>query len=470
MDNKFKWIEFYTKFADALLPYKNDRTSLIKRIQKIYDGIHMTLAKMEINGTPKDIDPFTIYGLFNKGITDEKRKIIINAFIAEFSITSEAPDDFSGIPVLMNMSATFYAFEDTRKEHDIDNLWDVFEAAIELAKTNSPTDREKFCRAYNLALAQSRIKWNLTMALYWIRPYDYLSLDAGNREFIKNPEHISENVAAKISALKDTVPSGEKYLELRDSCLASLQEGDYMNRIIKSTVLELLKSNLSKERKKALRKRLVFFDEVEEFDLHTAQWNMCYDRNNQSYQMVVSICYLITKGLLQTQTNGKTKLMDFLDEQRMHRLYEKFILAYYRREFPQIKANPSQVSWQLDDDVQDMLPTMQTDIMLEYGDKTLIIDTKYYSRTTQQRYGVHTLHSGNLYQIFTYVKNKEAELAKVPHTVSGMLLYAKTDEEIAPNRDYSMSGNKISVRTLDLNQDFSAIRMQLDRIVIDHFE
>ena len=122
MDNKFKWIEFYTKFADALLPYKNDRTSLIKRIQKIYDGIHMTLAKMEINGTPKDIDPFTIYGLFNKGITDEKRKIIINAFIAEFSITSEAPDDFSGIPVLMNMSATFYAFEDTRKEHDIDNL------------------------------------------------------------------------------------------------------------------------------------------------------------------------------------------------------------------------------------------------------------------------------------------------------------------------------------------------------------
>ena len=170
---------------------------------------------------------------------------------------------------------------------------------------------------------------------------------------------------------------------------------------------------ISKERKKALRKLLVYFDEVEALDLHAAQWNIRYDRNNQSYRMVVSICYLIAKGLLQTQTDGKTKLMDFLDEQRMHRLYEKFILAYYRREFPQIKANPSQVSWQLDDDVQDMLPTMQTDIMLEYGDKTLIIDTKYYSRTTQQRYGIHTLHSGNLYQIFTYVKNKEAELSEV---------------------------------------------------------
>mgnify|MGYP000854884357 CR=1 FL=1 len=244
----------------------------------------------------------------------------------------------------------------------------------------------------------------------------------------------------------------------------------YMNRIIKSTVLELLKSDLSKERKKALRKRLVFFDEVDEFDLHTAQWNMCYDRNNQSYRMVVSICYLITKGLLQTQTNGKTKLMDFLDEQRMHRLYEKFILAYYQQEFPQIKAHASQVAWQLDDDVRDLLPTMQTDIMLEYGKNTLIIDAKYYSRTTQTQYGTHKLHSGNLYQIFTYVKNKEAELADQPHEVSGLLLYAKTDEELSPNREYRMSGNKIAVRTLDLNQDFSAIRMQLDCIVTDYLE
>ena len=74
---------------------------------------------------------------------------------------------------------------------------------------------------------------------------------------------------------------------------------------------------------------------------------------------------------------------------------------------------------------------MQTDITLSSKDKhqVLIIDAKYYGHTTQKQFGAHTLHSGNLYQIFTYVKNKEYELRNTDHTVAGMLLYAKTDED-----------------------------------------
>lgn len=79
--------------------------------------------------------------------------------------------------------------------------------------------------------------------------------------------------------------------------------------------------------------------------------------------------------------------MDFLDEQRMCRLYEKFILEYYRRGFPQITANASQIPWKLDDGIGMMLPVMQTDIMLTYKEKILIIDAKYYSHTTQMQYG-----------------------------------------------------------------------------------
>ena len=93
-------------------------------------------------------------------------------------------------------------------------------------------------------------------------------------------------------------------------------------------------------------------------------------------------------------------------------------------------------------------------------DKTLIIDAKYYAHTTQVQYEVHTLHSNNLYQIFTYVKNKATKGGEV----SGMLLYAKTDEEIYPNNEYLMSGNKITVRTLDLNCDFEQIAAQLNGI------
>ncbi len=50
------------------------------------------------------------------------------------------------------------------------------------------------------------------------------------------------------------------------------------------------------------------------------------------------------------------------------------------------------------------------------------------------------------------------------HSVSGMLLYAKTDEEIQPDGVYQMSGNQISVRT-DLNQPFEEIRSQLDGLL-----
>ena len=244
-----------------------------------------------------------------------------------------------------------------------------------------------------------------------------------------------------------------------------------MNRIIKSTVELLLCSNISKQRKKSLRKLMVYFGEVDFIDLHTVKWNVQYNRNNQTYRMLISICYLVVKGLLQTQSDGSKKLMDFLDEQRMCRLYEKFILEYYRKEFRnQITANASQIPWQLDNEESSMLPVMQSDIMLQRGDRVLIIDAKYYEHSTQVQFDKHTLHSGNLYQIFAYVKNKEYELRDKDHKVAGMLLYAKTDEEIYLDNVYQMSGNQISVRTLDLNLPFSEIAEQLNTIVKTHFD
>ena len=242
-----------------------------------------------------------------------------------------------------------------------------------------------------------------------------------------------------------------------------------INRIIKATVKLLMYANISKERKKELKKQMLFFSEVAEIDLNTIDWNIRYNRNNQTYRMLISICYLVVKGLLQTKSDGTVRLMDFLDEKRMCRLYEKFILEYYRKEHPEITANVSQISWQLDNDMSDMLPVMQTDIMLSRGNSILIIDAKYYSHTMQTQFDTRSIHSGNLYQIFTYVKNKEVELADKPHVVSGMLLYAKTDETLLPNQTYQMSGNEISVKTLDLGCDFGKIAEQLDEIVKEFF-
>lgn len=241
----------------------------------------------------------------------------------------------------------------------------------------------------------------------------------------------------------------------------------YMNRIIRTTMELLLRSNISKPRKKELRKLLVFFGEVKPLEINSIDWRIQYNRNNQTYQMLISICYLIIKGLLQTTSDGTTKLMDFLDEQRMCRLYEKFILEYYKKEFPKLKVTASQIPWDLDDDESDMLPVMQSDIMLSDKKKTLIIDAKYYSRTMQVQYDVHTLHSGNLYQVYTYVKNLDKDRTG---NVSGMLLYARTDEVMLPHNSYKMGGNKISVDTLNLDCEFDEIRQQLNEIAMQHFD
>ena len=242
------------------------------------------------------------------------------------------------------------------------------------------------------------------------------------------------------------------------------------NRIIKSTALLLLRADVAKQRKSRLRKLLVYFDKVELIDLRTVDWNIHYDRNNQTYRMLISICYLVVKGLLQTQTDGKTKIMDFLDDQQMYHLYEKFILEYYKKEYPYIKTNAAQIKWQLDDGMGYMLPNLLSDITLEYDNKVLIIDAKYYSHIMQNRYEKETIRSANMFQIFTYVKNKEAELMDKPHEVAGMLLYAQTDNGTQPDYRYKMSGNMISVKTLNLNCNFEDIRKQLNGIVTDYFK
>lgn len=332
--------------------------------------------------------------------------------------------------------------------------------------------------------------------IYYMLAYAFQSLNAqgyrsiATEEFDNTAELCAAILACGVGILvkrglgKEYIPKTEALLSLRgkiDFCATIKTQAllrkrvvcsyddysvdSYRNRIIKSTMHLLLRANIATARKKELRKLIVFFNGVDMVDLRFVNWAMQYNRSNQHYQTLISICYLTVKGLLHTNADGSTMLADFLDEQRMHRLYEKFILEYYRKEFPQISANAARIPWQLDDGVGYMLPLMQSDIMLSRGNKYLIIDAKYYANSIQLHYGRRTLHSGNMYQIFTYVKNKDIELGGAPHEVSGLLLYARTDEDVYPENEYRMSGNRIEVRTLNLDCDFGLIRAQLDGIV-----
>ena len=250
-----------------------------------------------------------------------------------------------------------------------------------------------------------------------------------------------------------------------------LSENNMLNQILKTTVMLLLRNGkVQAKYKDDLKKRMLYFSNVDIIEPTGIKWSSIrFQRNNQTYRMLVSICQLIIEGMLITTDAGDYRLASFVDEQRMCRLYEKFILEYYTRHYPALSVRASQIPWSLDDGVGTMLPVMQSDIHLQRGNTVLIIDAKYYSHTTQVQFDKHTLHSNNLYQIFTYVKNRSYQFGEEENTVSGMLLYAKTEEEIQPDNVYQMHGSQISVKTLDLNLPFAEIASQMDRIVETHF-
>lgn len=243
-------------------------------------------------------------------------------------------------------------------------------------------------------------------------------------------------------------------------------ENNLHNRILKSTVKLLLQSkDVNLKRRKALRSLMLFFEQVEDCDLKAIRWaDITYDRNTATYKMLHHFCYFIIQKLLLTTDAGQYRVMTF-DEELMSRLYEKFILSFYRRHFPQYSARAAKVEWNIDCDKSSMsiIPDLQTDIKLTFPGHTLIIDTKYYGRSIQTHLGKKTIHSQNLFQIHTYVTNEDK---KHNGNVDGLLLYAKTQEEIVPDGQLNTAdGNTIYFRILDLNQDFEEIKHQLDSLI-----
>ena len=245
-----------------------------------------------------------------------------------------------------------------------------------------------------------------------------------------------------------------------------LSENNLFNRVLKTTLSLLChERNVSSVRKAELRTLLPFFSGVDEIDVRNIRWNdFVYQRNNQMYRMLMNVCYFIIDGMLMTTETGKYRMATFSDE-HMCRLFEKFVLEYYRLHHRELSPNPDRIEWNIyskDAMVIDLLPAMQSDIVLHRGDQSLVIDTKYYSHAMQYHFDKPTIHSANLYQIFTYVKNLDV---KDTGNVSGLLLYAKTDEDITPDLSASLGKNHIRVRTLDLNQEFSGIASQLEEFL-----
>lgn len=244
-------------------------------------------------------------------------------------------------------------------------------------------------------------------------------------------------------------------------------ENNVFNQILKTTSYILMtSSDIKQDRKKKLRKRLAYFSNVDFIAPSSIAWNrLYYQRNNRSYHLLMSICYFVLSNKLLTTENGKYKAAQFLDEQQMSRLFEKFILEYYRKHYPSLSPYPNEITWDFDAKPDERWPSMKTDITLmdpKLG--TLIIDTKYYGSEMQNRFGKDTYHSANIYQIYAYVNNEDK---CHDGRTSGMLLYAKTEDDPPLDSATEIGGHHFYVRTLDLNCRFEQIKRQLNQIVTD---
>lgn len=239
------------------------------------------------------------------------------------------------------------------------------------------------------------------------------------------------------------------------------------NQALKSVMVLLLRHGwVDAPRKDALRRLLSHLDAVTLIAPTAIRWgDLTYHRANASYRLLLGVCELIVRGLLPTQDAGNTKLTSWISDDAMSTLYERFLREYYAHHHPELSPAPRNVAWDLDDlsELRSQLPQMRTDVTLRLGGRALIIDAKYYGQSMQTgAWGKATIHSGNLYQVLAYVKN--ADTAR-DGSVSGVLLYARTEADEQPDLDVVVQGNRIAARTLDLNRPWEHLRAQLEDLL-----
>ena len=221
--NQFDWVDFYKEFAGILRSYKKKRPELIEKIRKIYEITGINLPTLERDNQIVDIDPFTVFGLFNKKLTDANRLAILQAIASLFDVKMAVPTAFDSIPVLNPQNATFYYFVGDRADGDIDELWELFEAALDYAASPTAENRAPLSKYFDLAI---RKKGNgnskITMGLYWIAPNSFLNLDQRNTWYIYESGKIPAELVQTLPAIQAKIPSS-KYFDIIEKLRAYLQ-------------------------------------------------------------------------------------------------------------------------------------------------------------------------------------------------------------------------------------------------------
>lgn len=205
----FTWVPYYKEFAEKLLQYQENRASLCRLIYDHEDELLINYLHDEGGKDDRftDIDPFTTFGLFNRGISKKNRASSAELFKRLLNISADVPSDFDGVPILNNQKSHFFGFRPDRKPDDIENLWRLFVKVVK---------KEDFENEYNALLGQFLIGVNITMALFWVRPEDFLAFDSSNRGYMKRRYGI---------VLPNRAPAYSAYMSILNDIKKKMKEG-----------------------------------------------------------------------------------------------------------------------------------------------------------------------------------------------------------------------------------------------------
>lgn len=225
---RFRWARFYQAIADGLLNHRADRRPLIDFLQQLQpsvEGLGLLSGDQFADGSRgfiQDIDPFTLLGLFNRGITDSNRQVIAGAIATFLGVQEPVPENFDGIPVLNNQNSWFFPYAKSRDPAQIDVLWQVFQSGLNLSEADTEQAIDTFRRDFDAAMAYPWVAWNLTFGLYWCRPWSFLSLDGKVRNYI------SEKLLLPIGRNgPKSYCSASDYLDLIDVLKQRFEEPDF---------------------------------------------------------------------------------------------------------------------------------------------------------------------------------------------------------------------------------------------------
>ena len=221
--DQFLWVDFYQEFAKKLVDYKDNRAGLIKKVKEIYNLTGFPMPTLEKENNLVDIDPFTVFGLFNKKLTNTNRIKILEIVAKLFDLKSKVPTSFDALPVLINKNATYYRFIDERNVRDIDDLWSLFISALEYDKDPSSENKEKFSHYFDIVNNQKgNGNSKITMGLYWIAPNSFLNLDGRNQWYIFESGQFPSKILNGIEGL-DSKISAADYFKLIEKVNIYLQ-------------------------------------------------------------------------------------------------------------------------------------------------------------------------------------------------------------------------------------------------------